>query len=207
MHCGADQFMLARQSSGQNTLVKTLCDKIVIRGALAGQNGAAGVHKGKNEGCLQTFVFRLDVIDDATVFDICIVASNQCFVRVSSGELILEHPRGHLELNTTIFPWSIYSNSELGLVFCFAVFFRLEKNHPGNHTKPAGRLRGSWIVLPARGGNLSKWDATESGTSDRLSISLTLPDPCPTIRLYNDSQAGLLVNRGRITVRTSCGKK
>src|SRR5260370_27784984 len=44
------------------------------------------------------------------------------------------------------------------------------------------------------------------GRSNRLSTGLTLHDPCPTIRLYNDSQAELSVIRCRTCVRRTAVK-
>ncbi len=44
------------------------------------------------------------------------------------------------------------------------------------------------------------------GRSNRLSTGLTLHDPCPTIRLYNDSQAESLNDPMSHMCATNCGK-
>jgi hypothetical protein len=64
--------VLTLESLGEHLLVEPLFDEVVVGGALAGEDGAADVDEREDEGVLQPLVLRLDVVGDATVFDVCV---------------------------------------------------------------------------------------------------------------------------------------
>jgi hypothetical protein len=108
MHCRANQLVLALQTVGQDLLIETGSNQIVVRRALAPQNCAANVNQRQNDRRLQTFVLGLDVIDNAVVLNVCVVSSDHFPSRsLSSGQHA--EKEGQLESSTRIFRRSMNS--------------------------------------------------------------------------------------------------
>ena len=70
--------MLAVEPFCQETFVKAGGDQILVRRAPAGQNCAARINQRQDKRRLHPLIFRLDVIYDAVVFNLCVVAGYHC---------------------------------------------------------------------------------------------------------------------------------
>jgi hypothetical protein len=64
--------MLLLQTFGQDVFVHAAGDEVIVRGALAGEYGAAVVDERHYDRACEAFVLRLDVIDLSLKFYVCV---------------------------------------------------------------------------------------------------------------------------------------
>ena len=73
---GTDEFVLALKSFGEDERVETRIDQIVIVRTLARQNRAADIDERQDQWCVESFIFRLDVVHHAVKFYVSVEAGD-----------------------------------------------------------------------------------------------------------------------------------
>ncbi len=69
---GANQFVLSLKAFGKLGFVKTGYEQIVVGSAFAGENRAADIDERKDHRRVDSFIFRLHVVNGSSVRNVCV---------------------------------------------------------------------------------------------------------------------------------------